>query len=60
MLAAPELLEALLVISGGRERVARFLERAVQEYLERCERVGLAGRRARSRLLPTLRQILAA
>ena len=35
VLAAPELLEALLVISGGRERVARFLERAVQEYLER-------------------------
>ena len=60
VLAAPELLEALLVISGGRERVARFLEQAVQEYLERCERVGLAGRRARSRLLPTLTQILAA
>jgi len=59
VLGAPELVEALVVIAG-RSAVARFLETAVEEYVERCERVGFAGRRSRSRLLPTLRHVLAA
>jgi hypothetical protein len=59
VLGAPELVEALVVIAGP-AAVARFLETAVGEYLERCERVGFTGRRSRSRLLPTLRHVLAA
>jgi hypothetical protein len=60
VLAAPELAEALLVISGDRRHVSRFFEVAVDEYLARCERVGFGDRRSRSRLVPILRQILAA
>ena len=48
------------MLGGPADDTRPGLERAVQEYLERCERVGLAGRRARSQLLPTLTQILAA
>ena len=59
VLAAPELIGALGVIAG-RDQVARFLERAVDEYLERCERVGFAERSSRSRLRPVLREVLAA
>ncbi len=60
VLGAPELVEALLVISGDRRRVSRFFELAVDEYLARCERVGFADRRSRSRLVPILRQVVAA
>src|SRR5262245_34953802 len=60
VLGAPELAEALLVISGDRWRVCRFFELAVDEFLARCERVGSGDRRSRSRLVPILRQILAA
>jgi hypothetical protein len=60
VLGAPELVEALLVIAAGRERVRRFFELAVDEYLDRCERIGFEDRRSRSRLLPTLQQVLAA
>jgi len=60
VLAAPELVEAMVLIAGRPERVARFFERAVEEYLERCERIGFAQRGRRSRLRPTLRDVLAA
>jgi len=60
VLAAPELLEALVVLARGRASVARFFEMAIGEYLERCVRVGFTDRRARSRLAPTLRDVLAA
>ena len=59
VMAAPELVAALSVLTGG-ARVARLLERVVDEYLERCERIGFVGRTARSRLRPVLRQVLAA
>jgi hypothetical protein len=58
--ASPELLEPLIVLSGGgtgREEirrgcraVARLMERVVAGYLARCEAAGLADRRRRSRL----------
>src|SRR5262250_3373361 len=48
VLGAPELTEALVVISGDRRRVGRFFELAVDEYLARCERVGFSDRRSRS------------
>lgn len=60
VLGAPELLEALLVIAGDARGVRRFLELAIDEYLERCQRVGFRDRRSRSRLAPILQQVLAA
>jgi hypothetical protein len=59
VLAAPELVAALGVLSAP-ERVAGLLERVVDEYLERCERIGFVGRAARSRLVPVLRGVVAA
>ena len=60
VLGAPELAEALLVICRDRKRVRRFFQLAVDEYLERCERVGFGDRRSRSRLVPILREVLSA
>jgi hypothetical protein len=59
VLAAPELRSALGVLAGT-ERVAALMERAVDEVLERYERVGFVGRRDRSRLRPVLRDVLQA
>jgi hypothetical protein len=70
ILAAPEVFEPLTVIAGGgverdaiargREKVARFVALAVDEYLERVERIGFAGRRETSKLLPTIQAVLSA
>jgi hypothetical protein len=57
---SPELLEPLIVLAGGGtaraeiaagcRSVARLMESAVAQYLERCDALGLRGRRQRSRL----------
>jgi len=57
---SPEFLEPLILLAAGsRERGAlargsafarRWFETAIGDYLERCERSGLAGRRGRSKL----------
>jgi hypothetical protein len=67
--ASPEFLEPLIVLAAGSldptalERGARYarrwLEHALDEYLERCEAAGLGERRERSRL-PRLVSALAA
>jgi hypothetical protein len=60
ILASPELLEPLIIISGGglekeqvkagRVAVSKFIRLAVREYLERLEAAGLEGRAQRSRI----------
>lgn len=60
LIGSQECLEPLIVLSGGGtateqiqigcQRVGRFLTQTVSEYLERCERAGLAKRTERSRL----------
>lgn len=67
LIGSQEGLEPLILLSGGgtasaqvhsgSQRVARFLARTVAEYLERCERAGLAGRSEQSRLPRSLRQL---
>jgi hypothetical protein len=67
ILGAQECLEPLLVLSGGgtqpdqvqqgTQKIAYFLQQSIAEYLERCERVGLTGRRQRSRLPHYLQQL---
>jgi hypothetical protein len=57
---SPELLEPLIVLSGGGTTapqiaagcrvVGRLMAKTVEEYLERCDALGLAERRHRSRL----------
>lgn len=47
-LGAREMLEPLVVISGGLAPVVRLHERTFDEYLERCACAGLGDRRARS------------
>jgi hypothetical protein len=57
---SPELLEPLIVLSGGGttkehvargcRMVARLMATTVECYLERCDALGLAERRSRSRL----------
>ncbi|MGH7897523.1 MAG: hypothetical protein ACREQQ_06200, partial [Candidatus Binatia bacterium] len=69
VLAAPELLSSLTVIAGGgiaraaitrgRDRVARFLELAVKEYLDRCVAIGFRDRAQRSKLRSTLAAVAA-
>ncbi len=60
LLGSPEVLEPLIIISGGglereqvkagREATARFINLAVREYLERLDAAGLSGRAKRSRI----------
>lgn len=67
LIGSPECLEPLIVLSGGgttSERlqsggqiVSGFLHRLVSEYVERCERAGLAERSRRSRLPHYLQQL---
>jgi hypothetical protein len=67
LIGSQECLEPLILLSGGgttpeqtqagSRRVSRFLARTVTEYLERCERAGLAGRTERSRLPHYLKQL---
>ena len=57
---SPELLESLIVLSGGGidkaqiasgcRMVGRMMASVVEQYLERCDALGLEGRRERSRL----------
>ena len=49
-LGSRELLEPLVVLSGGFEPVARFYRSCFEEYLERCAAAGLAARSERSPL----------
>ncbi len=49
-LGAPEVIEPLIVLSGGLDPVARLYERTTDEYLLRCEKIGLGDRRERSPL----------
>jgi hypothetical protein len=67
LIGSQECLEPLIVLSGrgtdvvqvraGSRQVARFLSGTIAQYLERCERAGLAGRTTRSRLPQYLRQL---
>lgn len=67
LFGSPESIEPLLLLSGGgtdtahvqrgSQAVAHFLQQTVTEYLERCERAGLTGRAARSRLPHYLKQL---
>jgi len=70
IIASPELLEPLIIISGGglekdqvdvgRARVARFLKLAIGEYVERLEAAGLKGRGDRSRIPALIARLEAA
>jgi hypothetical protein len=67
ILASPELLEPLIIISGGgldadqvkagRIAVKKFIKLAVREYLERLESAGLSGRSKRSRIPALIERI---
>jgi hypothetical protein len=67
LVGSPECLEPLIVLSGGgttaeqlqrgSQRVSGFLHQLVTEYIERCERAGLAERSKRSRLSGYLQQL---
>jgi len=67
LIGSPECLEPLIVLSGrgttpeqiqaGCRLVSRFLAQTAAGYLERCERAGLSGRRARSRLPQSLKRL---
>lgn len=60
LLGSPELIEPLIIISGGgleagqlrrgREAVLKFIRLVAREYFERLESAGLGGRASRSRL----------
>ncbi len=70
LLGSPELIEPLIIISGGglqkdqvqagRAAVAKFLRLAISEYFERLEAAGLAASRTRSRIAPVVERISAA
>jgi hypothetical protein len=47
-LGSRELIEPLILLSGGLEPVAAFYRRAVDEYFERCASAGLGARASRS------------
>ncbi len=49
-LGSRELIEPLIVLSGGVEPVAAFYRKAAEEYFERCAVAGLGDRRDRSPL----------
>ncbi len=54
-LGAPEMIEPLVLISGGFEPVAGLYERTTDEYFRRCMAAGLGDRRSRSPLPEFLR-----
>ena len=70
LLGSPELLEPLIIISGGglekdqvtagRIAAAKFMRLTVGEYFERLEAAGLAGSRKRSRIAPIVDRLGAA
>ncbi len=49
-LGSTELIEPLIVLSGGIDAVAAFYRRTVEEYFERCASAGLGNRARRSPL----------
>ncbi|MDP6801323.1 MAG: hypothetical protein QF744_16070 [SAR202 cluster bacterium] len=49
-LGSRELIEPLIVLSGGVEPVAAFYRKAIEEYFERCAAAGLGARQNRSPL----------
>ena len=49
-LGSRELIEPLIVLSGGAESVAAFYREAAEEYFERCAAAGLGARQNRSPL----------
>jgi len=67
LIGSQECCEPLVVLSGGGtvpaqvqvgcQRVGRFLTQTVTEYLDRCERAGLAKRTERSRLPQYLKRL---
>ena len=57
-LGARELLEPLLLLSGGFQPVARLYEKTIDEYMARCEAAGLGDRRKRSPLPGFLARVL--
>ena len=56
-LGAPEIIEPLMILSGGLDPVAELYERTSAEYLRRCEVAGLGNRSGRSPL-PGFLQLL--
>ena len=49
-LGSRELIEPLIVLSGGVDAVASFYRQTIREYLERCAAAGLGDRSGRSPL----------
>ncbi|MDP6375389.1 MAG: hypothetical protein QF921_07990 [Pseudomonadales bacterium] len=56
-LGSRELIESLILMSGGFETVSRFYRRTIEEYLERCVSAGLGNRADRSPLSAFLKLI---
>lgn len=56
-LGAPEMIEPLMLISGGFEPAAAFYARTAAEYFRRCAAAGLGDRRDASALTPFLRML---
>ncbi len=56
-LGAPELIEPLVILSGGFEPVAGLYARTANEYFARCSAAGLRDRHARSALSEFLRML---
>ena len=57
VLGAPEMIEPLVLMSGGFEPVAGLYERTTNEYFARCAAAGLGDRRSRSPLSDFLRML---
>jgi len=57
LLGSRELIEPLIVLSGGVDAVASFYRRTVEEYFERCASAGLGDRTDRSPLPDFLKLI---
>jgi hypothetical protein len=57
VLGAPEVIEPLLLASGGFDAVSGFYTRTAAEYFRRCAAAGLGDRRAHSPLTPFLRML---
>ncbi len=70
LLGSPELLEPLIIVSGGglakeqvdrgRAATGKFIRLVMREYLGRLEAAGLSGRAKRSRIPPVIERITSA
>ncbi|HXZ85104.1 MAG TPA: hypothetical protein VEI82_06415 [Myxococcota bacterium] len=56
-LGAPEIIEPMVLLSGGFEPVAGFYARTANEYFRRCDAAGLGDRRDASALTSFLRML---